>query len=616
MHKTLAALTVFALSTASIPALAAPSADAVIAANRAAAGGDAWDRKDAVKVVFAYSGQGMTGTITSIDDLKNGCWMDDAAIGPATEVQGFDGMHAWDKDPSGSVTIQDGGDQRLAAVNEAYRRANRAWLPDHGGATVVSDGEKTEGGSTYDVLTITPKDGKKFDSWFDANTHLLARTVEMQSTQTITTTYSDYRTVDGMQVAYKNVVNNGDAKFDQTATVTSVTFLPPQNASVFAAPKVNLNDYTIAKGEKETTFPFRLINNHIYADVMVNGKGPYQFIFDTGGVNLVTPPLAAELGLKSEGDMQGNGAGAGHMDVSITKVSSLTLGDATVKDQVFMEMPLNTMSNIEGVPMPGMVGYETFRRFVTRIDYGAHTITLIRPDAFDPRTAGVAVPIKFNGNTIEAAAVYDGVPGTFTIDTGNRAALDLNTPFVASHAQFASYNKVPEAVTGWGVGGPTTSRVIRGHNLVLGGQTIAAPVVQLSTDTKGADADESMSGNIGGGVLKRFVVTLDYEHSTMYLRPAAAPVTDLDTFDRSGVWVNTIDTGYVVVNVTKDGPAEQAGLKVDDQIVAVDGKPATSLPVYELRERLRNKAPGTVVHFSVKRGSETKDVAVTLRDLI
>jgi len=55
---------------------------------------------------------------------------------------------------------------------------------------------------------------------------------------------------------------------------------------------------------------------------------------------------------------------------------------------------------------------------------------------------------------------------------------------------------------------------------------------------------------------------------------------------------------------------------VDDQIVSVDGKLATSLPVYELRERLRNEAPGTVVHFGVKRGGETKDVAVTLRDLI
>jgi S1-C subfamily serine protease len=82
------------------------------------------------------------------------------------------------------------------------------------------------------------------------------------------------------------------------------------------------------------------------------------------------------------------------------------------------------------------------------------------------------------------------------------------------------------------------------------------------------------------------------------------------------VWFNQDEAGYSVVNVTKGGPSDQAGLKVDDQIVAVDGKPATSVPVYALREHLRNEAPGTVIHFTVKRGGETKDVLVTLKDLI
>ena len=46
-------------------------------------------------------------------------------------------------------------------------------------------------------------------------------------------------------------------------------------------------------------------------------------------------------------------------------------------------MALDSMENIEGVQMPGMIGFETFRRFVTRIDYGNKTITLINPKDFD-----------------------------------------------------------------------------------------------------------------------------------------------------------------------------------------------------------------------------------------
>ena len=54
--------------------------------------------------------------------------------------------------------------------------------------------------------------------------------------------------------------------------------------------------------------------------------------------------------------------------------------------------------------MPGMVGYETFRRFVTRIDYGAKTITLIDPKYFDPKTPARRSRFAFNGN----AAIVDG----------------------------------------------------------------------------------------------------------------------------------------------------------------------------------------------------------------
>jgi hypothetical protein len=600
----------FAASVAATPSFAATPAE-ILAANKAASGGPAWDGKQTLKARYDYAGQGMTGKVTSLDDLARGYWVDDVAIGPATESNGFDGAHAWAKDASGAVTNQDGGEQRPLAVNEGYRRSNAWWRKDFGGASVVQDGEKTDGGASYEVLTVTPKEGKNFDAWFDEKTHLLARVVEKQGPQTSMTVYSDYRALDGVEMSYKQAISIGDAKYDQTITMTDASFLPARDVSAFAAPKVTLSDAVIAGGD-ETTFPFHLYNNHIYADVSVNGKGPYQFIFDTGGVNLLTPPLVSELGLKSEGQMQGNGAGDGHMDVGLTKVSSLKLGNATVKDQVFAVMALNTMSKVEGVGMPGMVGFETFRRFVTRVDYGAGTITLIKQSAFDPRDAGTAVPFAFNGNDIDAPATYDGVKGLFTIDTGSRASLTLNGPFAAAN-KLGPKGKSMAGVTGWGVGGPTRSVALRGGALMLGQMRIDAPVVELSTDKGGAFAETATSGNIGSGVLKRFIVTLDYEHTTMYLKPTAAAVSDLDTFDRAGMWFNEGGDGYQVVDVTDGTPAAAAGLKAGDEITAIDGKPTKSIPLYEMRRRLRDEAPGTVVTFAVKGKG---DVKVTLKDLI
>jgi C-terminal processing protease CtpA/Prc len=141
-------------------------------------------------------------------------------------------------------------------------------------------------------------------------------------------------------------------------------------------------------------------------------------------------------------------------------------------------------------------------------------------------------------------------------------------------------------------------------------------VVEVSTDKGGDFAAGSIAGNIGAGILKRYIVTLDYEHSRIYLKPVTIPVGDLDTFDRAGLWINESDDGYKVVDITKGAPAEAAGLKVDDDIVAVDGKPAKSIPLYEMRRQLRDQAPGTVVTFTVKRGNGTANVPVTLRNLI
>jgi len=403
-----------------------------------------------------------------------------------------------------------------------------------------------------------------------------------------------------------------DGKNPQTQTLTSATFEPAQPDAFYAMPKVTLADFSIAGG-KETTFPFQLVNNHIYADVKINGRGPYTFIFDTGGLNVVTPALAATLGLKVEGAMDARGAGSDTMKAGLTRVARVDLGQASLTDQSFMSLPLDSMANVEGMELPGMIGFETFRRFVTRIDYAGRTITLIEPNGFDAKDAGTAVPIAFDGNDVEIEGSYDGIPGRFVIDTGARQSLTLSTPFVEKNNLHTAAVKGGEATTGWGVGGPTKSFVTHGGVLRIGTVDVKGPLVLLSTDKAGDSSASELAGNIGGGLLKRFVVTFDYEHNTMYLKPIAGPISDLDTFDRSGAWINRDPQGFKVVDVTAKTPAAEAGLAKDDIITAVDGKAATAIALPELRRRLRNDAPGTVVTLAVKGKG---DVKVTLRDLI
>jgi len=603
----LAAFTAVLLSTSALGA----TPDEILAANRAATGGDAWN-KAALVTTFDYVGNGLTGKAYTVADLKTGAFEQHYAIGPQTGANGYDGTHVWNKDNAGIVTLQEAADAVPLAVNNAYRNANLWWKPDHGGAAITSDGQKTDNGGDYDVLTIAPKGGKPFDAWFDSRTHLLYRTDEMQG-QVMTKTFTtDYRDFGGTMQPLHTTVNQGDAKYDQHLTLTNVTFLKTSDPSTYAPPKSAVADFAIAGGAHSVTFPFQLINNHIHANVTINGKGPYLFIFDTGGVNLITPELAKELGIKTEGAAAARGAGDSTMEMAMGHVDEINVGGAVIKNQLFISVPLDQLYASNGVHLPGMVGYETFRRFITRIDYGAKTVTLTDPKYFDPKDSGTPVHIGFNGNAAIVDGTYDGVPGKFQIDTGARSALTLNAPYVA--ANHFPAGKAVDTIDGWGVGGPSRSHLTRGGALAIGGVAAAEhPIVGMSTDKGGSFADPSLSGNIGGGILKRFVVTFDYARNTMYLKPAAGPIADLDTYDRAGMWFNVEPEGYKIVAVTPGGPAEAAGLKAGDVITGIDGKPVAGLALPDVRLRFRNDAPGTGVRLHLAGGN---DVAVTLKDQI
>ena len=291
----------------------------------------------------------------------------------------------------------------------------------------------------------TPSGGKPFDAWFDAKTHLLAKIVEKQGSQTVTTTMSDYRTVAGVIVPYKTVIDTGvGEKYLQTLTVTKLAFVGPQPDSTYEPPKVTVADFSIAGGAAQTVFPIQLVNNHIYGEAKINGKGPYTFIFDTGGHNIVAPPLAKELGLKVEGNLPGTGAGEGVMEGGFAHIDRLEIGNAAVKDQLFVVFTLDKLSDIEGVPLPGMVGYETFRRFVTRIDYGGGTVTLIDPKHFDPKDAGTPVPSR-----AKSAASATRSPISTTTSKTVSAPASLQRMIYPNRQSKSSAKHAPHASIRW-----------------------------------------------------------------------------------------------------------------------------------------------------------------------
>lgn len=585
----------------------------ILAWSREAAGGKAWDDVRSLHTRAKVSTGGLSGEAESWEDVRTGRFVTSFALGPVTGAEGFDGEASWTQDASGQTRVDDSGDAREGSANDVYRRTLAYWYPERHKAEIAYAEQKQEGDRIFHVLRVTPEGGRPFEMWIDARTFLLDRAIEKRSNETRTTFFSDYREVDGRRFAFASRSTNGETKYDVHATIESVKVNPPLDEARFRKPEGKTDDFAIAGGATSAIVPFRLLNNHIYVQVRLNGQ-PFQMLFDTGGMNIVTPATAQRLGLKTEGTLQGRGVGEKSEDIAVTRVSELQLGDVALRNQVFLVFPLAGLAEAEGVEVDGIVGYEVLKRLVGRVEYANERLTFTLPAAFKEPAGATVVPFTFEGQTPQVQGEIDGVPGTFTIDTGSRVSLTLNRPFAEKHGLAARYGSKHEALTGWGVGGGVRSLLARAKVLKLGGAEVQGPVVDMALSTKGAFANPYLAGNVGGGVLKRFDVTFDYGHQKLYLEPNANHAKP-DNYDRAGLWINREGDGFKVMDVVKEGPAAQAGLKAGDEILAIDGQSAKELGLSDTRFRFKDSAPGTKVKLQVRSGGATREAVLILRDL-
>ncbi|MGA7966931.1 MAG: aspartyl protease family protein [Gammaproteobacteria bacterium] len=614
--RRLCLLIVLLMPAAALAAAPPPSATRILAQSKAASGGDAWNRVYTLRVVGDIETGGLSGTATELADLRTGRSVSHYDLGPVSGAQGFDGTVGWSVSPDGEVAPADSPPGKQSSATGAYQTARAWWFPQRWPAKITRAGIHKDGGSTYEVLDITPRGGRAFELWINAATHLIARTVEGTGQAGVhqTTYYSDYRTVEGIKLAFHQRYSNGKKQYDTVVQLDKATVNVPVTTADFSMPSQKLNDFAFVDGGNEATIPFQLINNHIYIQVAVNGH-PLHFMLDTGGENILTPQAAKSAGIASKGALQGGGVGKKSVNTGLGKVKDLTLGGkVTLHDQVFGVLPLPGFSAVEGTPFDGLVGYEVFKRFVVAIDYADRKLTLMRPGDFHAAGAGTAVPFTFLGQIPGVKGSIDGLTGEFEIDTGSRAALTLWGPFVKAHDLVKRYQASAERVIGWGVGGSASGRVARGGILKIGSVTVHDPVVELSTATQGAGADKYIAGNIGGEILRHFTVTFDYATQHLYLKPNKDYDTPMD-YDRSGMWVNASQDGFVVKSVMAGGPADQAGLKVGEIIMAVNGKPALTFSLSGFREMLRNEKPGKKIELTIGKGKDAHTFTLVLRRL-
>ena len=74
--------------------------------------------------------------------------------------------------------------------------------------------------------------------------------------------------------------------------------------------------------------------------------------------------------------------------------------------------------------------------------------------------------------------------------------------------------------------------------------------------------------------------------------------------------LNEDDPGFTILSVTKDSPAQKAGIQNEDMVLAIDGNPTEDMTTDEAKNLVRGEE-GTSLVLSIRRGEEEMDITVT-----
>ncbi|HTR96469.1 MAG TPA: aspartyl protease family protein [Candidatus Acidoferrales bacterium] len=546
-------------------------------------------------------------------------------LGPFKLEEGTDGAVSWRTDPTtGRVTRladRDSVEARVGVWFELERWAD----PDAGGGHLELAGHERDSLGAYTVLAVSaPDEGdlKPRRLWFSDATGLLAREEAQHDQSQIVTTYSDWRLAAGRQRPFVTATvtpmmpaNQLRTLADSFAVNVDVSHVP------FAAPGGGGgNALAWKKTPGEAVLPFEYRARHLWLKASIDGGPPQDFLFDTGAsITVLDSAFAAAHGLHAQGQMQAAGAGASGT-ASFTTIGSLAVqsGDDGVelRDLKVAVMSVNpTFSRFFWRDMAGVLGYDFISRFVVTVDYDKGVLTLHDPKTFTAPATGAALPMVLNGIVPAVKATLDGkYDGLFRLDLGSSSTVDLHAPF-AQRNGLEKRLRDTRPVTGAGFGGQFESTLGRMHTMAIGPYRWSDPMVSISHATEGAFASEDFAGNIGNRILERFKVTLDYDQRRIWLEPGAR-YTARDEFTHTGLLLTREGDRVLAESVLSGSPAERAGVREGDELLAIDGRAASQWTPQALDDLFERDAEGRRVALRLSRDGKERAATMTLHEML
>lgn len=382
----------------------------------------------------------------------------------------------------------------------------------------------------------------------------------------------------------------------------------------------NAQYFDLESGKKHLNIPFRLVRDMIVIKLNINNKGPFNFILDTGvGLMLITDPkLVDSINIANKRTLKIAGLGEGEdfeayitsvLKVDIPGLISYDVAAAILKKDHF------GLSNYAGVPIHGLLGYEFFNNLAVKINFADSTLSVSRPKDIRLFRKGNKIPIS-----IEDRKPYLQAKITFTdgTKTNDKLIVDLGAGHPLSLEHIIKVNGLPQrfiaANLGVGLTGPINGFISRVKDVGLGKYKLKDVITSFPDEEHSSEHSVKRDGNLGMGILKRFIILFDYSDSALYLKPGENFDSPFE-HDMSGLEYYSAgdDLTHVIISRVEPGSAaDEIGLEKDDEIMSINFKPVSKMTLEDIDAIFRSQNDRTLL-LEIFHDKKTDRVILTLK---
>jgi hypothetical protein len=347
--------------------------------------------------------------------------------------------------------------------------------------------------------------------------------------------------------------------------------------------------------------PFKMDGGRPWTGVWIDKQGPFRFGISTGSNTFaVWDDLATRLKLNPTTSKVQLSKKTSSAVSTVYEAKELLIGGGFALTRV----PLMGFRAPDQPSDMGQLPLVADR--VTTFDFKAGIMRSLREAPAD-RTGYVRTPMIYEANvgtwTPRVQAKIGGKPVRLRISTGSFGVVSLSPQAVNRLGLWNDETPYSQRTVDDGAR-DAMRRVTRRGDLELGDFTVSRPLLTLNNARGSAWVDVfDDDGVIGIDLLRRLDLIIDQPKRNLWTRPNA----DFETpwsYDRAGFDVEQQDGVWKVSVVDGGSPAEQAGLKVGDQVVT---------QIDSVR-RARYAPAGAQVAFNVLRGGERVRIPMTLAD--